>query len=105
MELTPGMLGGIVAGTTAGTIALARVVEVLVKRVGNGKGGGNGDLAAANATVRTLCDQVRDLHQWHDIRDSEGRLMWLFPTKDIKELTEAIKELTVVVKNGKGPTV
>ena len=100
MELTPGMLSVIVGGTTAGTVVLGRVVETLVKKIGNGKG--NGSVAAADATVRKLCDRVRDLHQWHDVRDSEGRMMWFFPAREMGDLTEAIKDLTVEIRNGRG---
>jgi len=109
MELTPGMLSGIVGGTAVVSLGAFRVIEALVKWKSNGKGT-NGEIASANATVRTMCDQLRDLHNWHNVKDGEGRPLWFFPHAEMKELTiaikgqtVAIKELTHEFKNGKCP--
>lgn len=66
------------------------VVPLIKKRNGNG----------SDAILKKLAVESHDLHEWHNVRDGDGRLLWFTPVgfkSALEDNTASNRELTRAV--------
>lgn len=117
MTLTPGQITAIAFGASMTMGVLFKVIDALIRRVRPVETShSNCEVSREMKTLlREGCanrDLVRDLHQWHSQRDSEGNFLWYAPRwwgtvlRELVAVTrdqvQATKDLTVELKKSNG---